>query len=158
MAFRNYQKDKMHNLEPYKEGLLVKDGYMTVRQGRKNVELGYPLMAPENQRQWRSVEGAQYGPTYLNPQAPIHQFQRPPVRELSSFANCRQPLQPHELETRMREDPSYKGTGLYYPYGRNLDQFGKPFPEVYNAEKPKDPKDFYVQSDELRKWLLQTRG
>jgi len=162
-----YRAPSESKTRDYRDGLLVREGFMTSRQGYPAVEMGFPFIQREDLPAWRSRDGTQLGPVFFNPNAPynVHEYAKG-----DSQGGVRRGFIQHakahghkhlggggDLERHLSEDPSFKN-GYYYPYRRNHNIFNSNLPQQPYSEPRSNPSNFEVRPDELRKWLAPLRG
>lgn len=137
-----------------REGLLIREGFQTARQGYPAMELGFPLVQREDLPEYRSNDGTQFMPTFYNKELPWYTQRSGQGIKLTQPGRM---LTPHDAVRMAEKDPSFRN-GHYYPWGRDYNFAYPKLPEIDYRVPIDNPSNFKVQSDELRKWLLHTRG
>lgn len=148
----------------YKPLLLVREGFMTTRQGYPGIEMGYPEVVREDLPEYRSRDGTQIGPLFYNPAMPWHHHQGTKgayyPRFQASLSQAQGPghhyYTPTTAMSKFNEDPSFKN-GYYYPYKRNHNIHYEHLPQTSWNIPLQNPLTFAHKSDELRKWLFGLR-
>jgi len=159
-----YRRSEDSNTEDYKANLLVREGYMTTRQGYPGVELGYPTVVREDLPEYRSRDGSQLGPVFMNPRAPWHAhentkgqyYPRHHAAHSKAIGHGHMKLNPRHQDEILAKNDSFKN-GHYYPYKRNYNMHYEELPQAHWSQPLGDPSNFAHKSDDLRKWLLGLR-
>lgn len=153
--------------ERYKSHLLVKEGFMTSRQGYPAIELGYPITVREDLPQHRSRDGSQMGPVFHNPALPWHahenakggvEFRHHHALSRTQGGPGFQRFHPLEVITHIEQTNDSFKNGHFYPYKRNHNIHYETLPQGDWVIPPASPSNFHHKSDELRKWLLGVRN
>lgn len=156
LRFRNHHGNSV--ADTYKAGHLIKEGWMTPRQGYPCIELdGNPLRQREDLPAWRSADGSWHGPTYLDPRNPHNTNPHRFKYHQDLARSCHHDrgkgywkLTPKDQDTILAHVEGFHN-GAYYPVKQNRN--------IWYEELPWDtwiqewPEFFYVKADELRKWL-----
>lgn len=159
-----YKTPQESKTAQYKDNLLVREGYMTTRQGYPAVELRYPIVVREDLPEYRSRDGTQLGPVFVNPDLPWHKHENakgnyyPKHHPLLSKAegNGHKKLTVNDTQRIMSQCDSFKN-GHYFPYARNYNMHYQNLPQGDYNVPLQNPSNFNHKSDELRKWLFGLR-
>lgn len=163
-----YRAPEESKASTYRDGLLIREGFMTTRQGYPGVELGFPFVQREDLPIHGSRDGSQMGPVFFNRDLPynVHEHARGDhtgVRQGNAFTSHGGPRSGHKrhsgtsLEGILAQDPNFINGG-YYPYRRNHNLYYSNLPYTEYAQPRTHSSNFEVKPDELRKWTYGTRA
>lgn len=155
----------------YKLGVISTEGHNTVRQGYRAVEIGYPIVQPEDRPAWRSRDGTQLGPYFHNPHLPWNKalsrgrryFEEPEGHHETYHTTRRQIPGSrvyhgiHPEGVIEAKNPSFKN-GAFYPYGSNRNKLYEKLPWASHDVPMQNPSNFEVRPDAVKRKLIGTRG